>query len=167
MWWDVMGGGGGGVGESQNKNKILENPNWRRTNPQGVQKSNNPAGCEKNNTPFHKVSPPPPHLSLTFLIVHPWPEGSMHCLDLLSYPSKPLLIGHCWEIAKWLLNGEYRDGSLFKYLRSSHSIEGKRLTEGPKIDTMDMVKCYHAQPSPFPTNPFTPRSEQHYFKFSL
>ena len=26
-----------------------------------------------------------------------------------------------------------------------------------------MVKCYPAQPFPFPTNHFTPRSEQHYF----
>ena len=49
----------------------------------------------------------------------------------------------------------------------THFIEGNRLTEGQIIDTMDIVKCYPAQPSPFPTNYFTPRSEQHYFKFSL
>ena len=34
----------------------------------------------------------------------------------------------------------------------THFIEGNRLTEGQIIDTMDMVKCYPAQPSPFPTN---------------
>ena len=49
---------------------------------------------------------------------------------------------------------------------SEHSIEGNRLTEGQIIDTMDMIKCYPAQPPPFPTNHFTPRSEEHYFKFS-
>ena len=56
--------------------------------------------------------------------------------------------------------------SNFATFRQPYSIEGNRLTEGQIIDTMEMVKCYPTQPSPFPTNHFTPRSEEHYFKFS-
>ena len=52
-------------------------------------------------------------------------------------------------------------------LRSSDSIERKHLSEWKIIHTMGMVKYYPVQQSPFPTNPFTTRSEQQYFKISL
>ena len=140
MW----GGGGQKTGKNilQNQNFIKKNPALQRKKKERFsrleKKLLHPCWLWKKKHTFTLSPPPPP--PFTFLMVHPWPEGSIHCLDLLSYPPKLMLIGDCREIAKWLHD-----------LRSSHSIEGNRLTEGQIIDTMGMVKCYPAQLSPFPT----------------